>query len=284
MKGKLSLIAVMVATLLLAGCLTVKVDTDIRPDGSGVKSLIMAVDDDVLEMASTAEPGATPENPFADLREEVADVPGVTVEEYHDAERGRTGLKMSVEFRDVDELPAISAEKPFDGLDSITIERDGSVYTLRAAVNTDELNNELAAAAGEGQESGATPSPDELKMQEQIMEAMDVEFTYSVKVPGKLIAYGPVDNAIVEGNRVTWQLDLLGTDPANLMVQWDSKGKPSGPPPAQSPAAETPSAQPTDAGAGKGPISFTGCPLAGLLPFGMVASAALWRKRRASPM
>ena len=89
MKKRLFLVAILVAALFLAGCITMKIENDIRPDGSGTKSQIIAVDMDAIEgftqsMGVTPEPGAEEENPledsFGELEQKAATVPGATVD------------------------------------------------------------------------------------------------------------------------------------------------------------------------------------------------------------
>jgi hypothetical protein len=77
MKKRLFLVTMLVAALFLAGCITLKIENDIRPDGSGTKSQIIAVDMEAIEgfaesMGTTPEPGAEEEeNPLADSFEEL---------------------------------------------------------------------------------------------------------------------------------------------------------------------------------------------------------------------
>ena len=130
-------------------------------------------------------------------------------------------------------------------------------------------------------------------MQQQMLRMMDIEFTYSVIVPGVIGNYDPKDSATVEGNKITWDLSqvLLETeaDSVALMVQWESGGAPPPPsgatpgvsppqPPSQpivTPGAGGPGLQPSE----EKKACLPCCP-AGLLPLGLIGSAALLLKRK----
>jgi hypothetical protein len=130
---------------------------------------------------------------------------------------------------------------------------------------------------------------------------MNIEFTYSVIVPGVVVTYNPQDSATVEGSKVTWDLSqaLLETEAnsVDLMVQWESGGAP--PPPPAPPAGITPGAPPPQLQPPAQPIVTPGaggaglqpseekkarlpcCP-AGLLPLGLVGTGALLFRRKGS--
>jgi hypothetical protein len=56
---------------------------------------------------------------------------------------------------------------------------------------------------------------------------IDIEFTYAVDVDGKILEYGPQENAQRAGNKVTWDLTQAGADTFNLMIRWEPSGGPS---------------------------------------------------------
>jgi len=299
MKKRLFLVTMLVAVLFLAGCITLKIENDIRPDGSGTKSQIIAVDMEAIEgfmqsMDVTPEPGAEEENPledsFGEMEQKAATVPGATVEEYRDPVTGREGIKVTAPFANLDELVALSSTELFGHVDAISFQESGSSTAMNITVSTGDLSEEVSESAGEGGEEEATPSPEEKAMQQQMLQMMDIEFTYSVIVPGVIGDYDPKDSATVEGNKITWDLSqaLLETEAASvaLMVQWEGGGAP--PPPAP-PAEATPGApqppQPVVTPGAGGPglqppapeekkACLPCCP-AGLLPLGLIGSGAL---------
>ena len=127
-------------------------------------------------------------------------------------------------------------------------------------------------------------------MQQQMLQMMDIEFTYSVVAPGMIANYDPKESANVEGNKITWDLSqaLLETeaDSIALMVQWEAGAPPPPEPPSQpqppsqpvvTPGAGGPGPQPTAPEEKKACLPF--CP-AGLLPLGLIGSGALLLRRR----
>ncbi len=308
MKKRLFLVIMMVAALFLAGCITLRIENDIRPDGSGTKSQIIAVDMEAMEgfaqsMGVTPEPGAEAENPledsFGELEQEAAAIPGATVEEYTDPATGREGVKVTAPFADLDELIALSSTDLFGDVDAISFQQSGNSTVMNITVSTGELSGEVSESAGEGGEEKATPSPEEKAMQQQMLQMMNIEFTYSVIVPGTIADYDPKDNATIEGNKITWDLSqaLLETeaDSVALMVQWES-GAPPPPPPAEAtPGAPPPQpqqpSQPVVTPSAGGPApqppvppeakkACLPCCPAGLLPLGLIGSGALLLKKK----
>jgi hypothetical protein len=310
MKKKLFLVTTLVAALFLAGCITVKIENDIRPDESGTKSQIIAVDMEAIEgfaqsMGVTPEPGAEEENPledsFEELEQEAATVPGATVEEYKDPVTGREGVKVTAPFANLDELVALSSTELFGNVDTISFQQSDSSTVMTIIVSTGDLSEEVSESAGEGGEGEATPSPEEKAMQQQMLQMMNIELIYSVIVPGAIAEYDPKDSATLEGNKITWDLSqaLLETeaDSVALMVQWESGGAP--PPPTAPPAEATPGAPPPQPQQPPQPVVTPGaggpglqppapeeekaclpcCP-AGLLPLGLIGSGALLLKRK----
>jgi hypothetical protein len=314
MKKKPFLVTVLVAVLFLTGCITLKIENDIRPDGSGAKSQIIAMDMEAMEgfvqsMGVTPEPGAQEENPledsFEELEQKAAAVPGATVEEYKDPTTGREGIKVTVPFANLDELVALSSTELFGDVDAISFQQSGSSTTMNITVSTGDLSEEVSESAGEGGEEEATPSPEEKAMQQQMLQMMDIEFTYSVIVPGVIADYAPKDSATVEGNKIAWDLSQalleMDADSVNLMVQWESGGAPPSPPapsvgatpgtplpqpqqplqPVVTPGAGGPGLQPTTPEEKKACLPC--CP-AGLLPLGLIGAGALLLRREGYPL
>ena len=314
MKKRLFLVAMLVAALFLTGCITLKIENDIRPNGSGTKSQIIAVDMEAIQgfsqsMGVTPEPGAEEENPmedsFEELEQKAATVPGATVEQYKDPVTGREGVKATAPFANLDELIALSSTELFGSVDAISFQQSGSSTIMNITVSTEDVSGEVSESAGEGGEEAATPSPEEKAMQQQMLQMMDIEFSYSVIVPGAIADYDPKDSATVEGNKVTWDLSQtlleIEADSVALMVQWDSAG--AAPPPQAPPAGATPGAPPSQPQPPSQPVVTPGaggpglqppapeekkaclpcCPT-GLLPFGLIGSAALLLRRKGSAL
>jgi hypothetical protein len=294
MKRKLFLVIMLATSLFLAGCITLKLETEIRPDGSGTKSQIIAMDMEAMEgfaqsMDVTPEPGAEEgnllEESFEELEQKAAAVPGATVEEYKDPATGREGVKATAPFANLDELVALSSTELFGGVDAISFQQSGDTTTMNITVSTGDLGEEVSESTGEGGGEETTPSPEEKAMQQQMLQMMDIEFIYSVIVPGVIVDYAPQDSATIEGNKIAWGLSQalleIEADSVDLMVQWESGGAPPSlptplsqleqpPQPVVTPGAGGPGLQPP-----KGKKACLPCCPAGLLPFGLIGSGAL---------
>jgi hypothetical protein len=211
------------------------------------------------------------------------------VEEYKDPVTGREGIKVTAPFANLDELVALSSTELFGSVDAISLQQSGSSTVMNITVSTSDLSEEVSESAREGSEEEATPSPEDKAMQQQMLQMMDIEFTYSVIVPGMIADYDPKESATVEENKITWDLSqaLLETeaDSIALMVQWEAGASPPAPPsqpqppsqPVVTPGAGGPGPQPTAPEEKKARLPC--CP-AGLLPLGLIGSGALLLRRR----
>jgi hypothetical protein len=288
MLKRIGLMTMLVATLLLAGCITIDIANDIHPDGSGLKTFIIGMDKETLETLTetdgTPEPGEG--DPFADTCEQAKDIPGATCEPYEDEEI--SGVKLTAPFADLDELVALSDYEAF-GADEISYEQDGSIFTLHFTVQTSEVGEELASESGGMEETESDEEAEE--MARQILELMNIKFYYRAMVPGTILDYQPEDNATVEGNQITWEIDILSEEQAQeFMVQYDAAGL-VGPPPQDTPLPETdktPSPQPTAGETPEGGLNLKGLPCVGpclpglILPLGAAGSALVLRRRKSS--
>lgn len=298
MLRKIGLSTVLIATLLLAGCITIDITNDIRPDGSGFKIMIAAMDQETLksfqEMAGTPEPET--EDPFADSCEQAEKIPGAKCEPYEEGDL--SGVKITAPFANLDELVALSDYEVFEA-DEISYEQDGSIVTIYFTVQTGEMGEELASESGSME---GTPSDAEMEeAARQILELMDIKFYYRAIVPGKILDYKPDDNATVEGNTITWEIDILSEEETQeLMVQYDASAPP-GLPTKDTPqpdTAKTPTPKPeatpepkisprvTATPEKKGGLDIRGLPctcpcLPGLiLPLGAAGSIVILRRRK----
>ena len=235
MRGKrgatFGLLAVVLAgVLLLSGCVTIRSEMVVNPDLSGSRSVILAMDKGMMDMmASQGETGSDPQDPFADIQGEFQNVPGATVEPYVDAQTGNEGVRITIPFKDLNEMTTQKFSEGDDGLDTVTWSNVGNEYTLEFAVNTSEI-----AAAGSQSSGGDTTkpmTPEEQAMQTQMMAAMGMEMSYSIALPGNILDYSPKDGATYDAtnNSIIWKLDLSKPQAGNIMVKWDNAAAPEAP-------------------------------------------------------
>lgn len=222
---------VLAGVLLLSGCVTLRTETRINADGSGTRSIIIAMDPSVMEMAQSQGEG----DPFADAQAQAANIPGATVEEYVDPNTGNKGVKMTLPFQSLDELATMDFGEEDSKIDEITWSREGDIYTLTAKVNMGDL------AAGASGEDAETMTEQEQQMATQMMAAMGLEFTYAVAVPGEIKDYSPQQNATYDAanNEIIWKLDVASMTVPEIMVKWDNSAAPK---PIEAPAAAKPAA------------------------------------------
>jgi len=234
MKGKrgitFGLLAVALAgVLLLSGCVTIRTEMVVNPDLSGSRSVILAMDKSMMDMmASQGEAGGEPQDPFADIQGEFQNVPGATVEPYIDPTGAKEGVKITIPFKDLNELATQKFSEGDDGLDTVTWSNEGNVYTLEFAVNTSEI---ASAGSQDGDDDTETMTPEEQAMQTQMMASMGMEVSYSIALPGKIVDYSPKDGATYNAanNSIVWMLDLAKSQAGNIMVKWDNGAAPAVP-------------------------------------------------------
>jgi hypothetical protein len=254
MKGKLFPVVALIAALFLGGCVSIRVETKINPDFSGEKRMTVAMDDSFLDMAksmTTPEPGATPEDPFADFKKSATDMPGARVEDFHDDAAKQTGATIIVPFANLNELIALSETGPFSNTDKVEVTQSGDTATMQVTMNMGSLTSEMGAAAA-GAEGTATPAA-EGTPEPQAMEQMAkmFEFTYAVAPAGQIVDYSPKEGATFDQgtNQVAWKLDLTAKTPPVFKITWKPGGvlpmmieTPAAPPAATAPPAVPPAA------------------------------------------
>ena len=237
MKGKrrftLGLITVVLAAvLLLSGCVTIRSEVAVNPDLSGTRTMFMAIDQSMMDMA--AEEGAEAEDPFADVQSEFVDVPGAVVAPWTDPATGNQGVKISVPFKDLDDLASQKFSDDEEGMDEVTWSQEGNVYTLNFAVDTGGI------AGGASGEDPADMSAADQAMAAQMMASMGLAISYSIALPGAILEYAPTEGATYDAanNAILWTLDMTNPSASsNIMVKWDNSAAPV---PVDAPVAEQP--------------------------------------------
>jgi hypothetical protein len=210
MNGRVVVLFVMLITLI-SGCITVHIETKIEKDGSGTRSFVLALDRSVISMLEGAaqEAGLPMNDIWSTVRTDAQSIEGAKVEDYSDDTV--RGIKVTFLFDSLEELQALSSEEGVEGADTVSVSQDGDVKILSATVNVGEVAAALTEVGDqnlEGFEFGE----------------FDLQFTYAVKVEGKILDYSPQDLAVVEGSRVTWDLSQIDADAVALTIQWDSGG------------------------------------------------------------
>ena len=201
-------ILISLSAILLSGCMTLRMETKIKEDGSGSKSLVVALDKDAI---STLEGMAGEDMDTGDFWEETrkgADlIEGAKVEDYSDDDS--EGIRITVPFDNLAELEALSGSDVFEGADTVTVSQEGDTVTLRATVSAGgDLTSGLGEAGGEDLEG-------------MDMGDIEIEFSYSVDVEGKILEHSPADIAKVKGSKVTWDLSQVSSESVDLMVKWE---------------------------------------------------------------
>ena len=208
---KRALVIISLCVILLSSCITIRVENKINADGSGEKSVLLALDKSMMSMfeSMAAESGESMDDIWAEARTGAEAIEGAKVEDYSDDDV--EGIKMIVPFDSLDELQALSQSETFEGIDTITVSEDGDTKTLKAQVDVGELTSGLGEAGGaelEGFDLGD----------------IELEYTYAVEVEGKILDHSPKDIAEVKGGKVTWDLVQSNSQTVELMVKWSPGG------------------------------------------------------------
>jgi len=283
---------------LLTGCITLEIQNVIRPDGSGEKVMISALDKDTYDMMTSATPeeGEEPQDPFESVWEACEKDPRATCEEFVDEDRELVGVRVSLPFGSLDELAKLSSSPVFNNADEITFERGGRTTTMHILLHTKDVSSEVAEGSGQMEETPepqATLTPEEQQQMEQLLEMMDIEFYYRVTAPAPVTDYGPQENAEYdeETHTVSWKIDLMAEEPVQeLWVSWggappqvEPTAQPTEVPPTREPATQptsAPAAEPTSApSGGAGPGKACSC-LPGMTLPALGLGAVLVTRRR----
>ncbi len=200
--------------VLLSGCVTLRIETKIKANGSGTKSFIMAIDKSAMSMIESMaqESGETDlntEDIWETARVGAESIKGATVEDYRDDKS--EGIKVSVPFKNFAELEALSGSDAFEGADAVTVTEQGDRVTLTAIVDTSDIVSGLSGAGGQD-------------LGDFDLGEIDFEYSYIIDVEGKILSFGPKNMAQVKGGKVTWDLTQSTTDSVELTVTWEPGG------------------------------------------------------------
>jgi len=200
--------------VLLSSCITLRIETKIKANGSGTKSFVMAIDKSAMSMIESMaqESGETDLNTddiWETARMSAEAIKGARVEDYHDDKS--EGIKVSVPFKNFAELQALSGSDAFEGADAVTVTEQDDQVTLTAVVDTSDIVSGLSAAGGQD-------------LGDFDLGEIDFEYSYIIDVEGKILSYGPKNMAEVKGGKVTWDLTQATTDSVELTVTWEPGG------------------------------------------------------------
>lgn len=211
-------IVIALFTLLLTGCVTFRVETKIKKDGSGTKSFLVAVDKSMMSMVeSMAEDTDTSgQDLWESARSSAASIKGAKVEDYRDDDR--EGIKIIVPFRDAAELQALSGNDLFQGSDTVIMSESGENRTLKAMVASGDFAGALGQAQGTDLEGTGLEGFD--------LGDIDFEYSYIVEVDGDIVSYSPKHIATREGSKVIWDMTKANGETTELVLTWKPGGGP----------------------------------------------------------
>jgi len=212
MRKQTSVLIILIS-LLISGCVTVRVETKIKKDGSGTKAFVLALDNSVLSMLESMaqESGASTDDIWEAARAGAESIKGAEVQEYRDGES--QGIKISVPFSNLTELQALSSSDAFSGSDVVTVSQNGDVTTLKATVRTGDLASGFDEAGGQSLEGFD-------------LGDIDFEYVYVIEVEGEILEYSPQGNAEIEGSKVSWDLTQSTDDTTELTIKWEPSSGP----------------------------------------------------------
>ena len=212
-RQKRALVLFILLAMLVSGCITIRMETKIKKDGSGTKSFVLALDKSVISAVESMaqESGGGTDDIWEAARAGADSIEGAKVEEFSDEDA--EGIKITIPFGNFEELQALSSRDAFEGADSVDVSQDGDITTLKATVSVGELASGFDAAGGQSIEGFDVGE-------------IDIEYTYAVEVEGEILEYSPKDIAAVKDRGVTWDLTKSDADSLELMVKWEAGGGP----------------------------------------------------------
>ncbi|MGD9100882.1 MAG: hypothetical protein PVF45_10420 [Anaerolineae bacterium] len=203
------LILISLLAVLLSGCVTLRIETRIKADGSGKKSFVMAFDKEAIAMIEEAGEGG---DIWDQSRENITgSIKGAKIEDYSDDKS--EGIKVTVPFANLAELEALSQSDVFQGADAVSVSQEGDTMTLRAVVNIGDITSGMDQSGGMGMEI----APGDFEM----------EYSYAVDVQGEILAYSHKDIAEIKGSKVTWNLINANAEQLELSVKWKPGSEPT---------------------------------------------------------
>lgn len=169
-----------VTLLLLAGCAQIEISTTVKPDGSGTRRLIVAVDETTYELATL-----TGGDPFAEIRRQ-AQAAGAVVSPWQ--RPGWKGIAVSVDF---DDLNALNSDLGVTGFEQVNMQRSGSplqpTYEFQAHIDLNQLADRNLSDIG----FGSTP-----------------DIIYILTMPGEIIKHNAGE--VWAKNTVAWRFRAVG--------------------------------------------------------------------------
>lgn len=187
---KLLWISLLVGSLILSGCITLDVTTEINENGSGEHRVILAVD------SSLYTPGAFDET-VGDARKA-----GATVREY--TGDGRRGVLVTYSFSNLEELSKqLNDDETVGELFDISAKKNRGLfkdtYSINVKVDTRKFLQPDATA--QGMDTAA------LSM---------VDFSYAIIMPGEITSH---NGTLAGGNKIVWHIDAASGRIYDLSAQ-----------------------------------------------------------------
>ena len=175
----------------MTGCIRYELAISVNDDGSGVLGTIVAISDAFTELTGASTEELVPGDELP---------PNVDVSEYR--QDGFTGIEIAGPFANQAELALITSGISPDtgGLDDFTLERNesgGWTFSMVASVEADEPTGDTDG-----------PPPEEL--------LAGAFFRIRIALPGELAEHN-ADR--VEDGSLVWELDLMATEPRQLMAR-----------------------------------------------------------------
>jgi hypothetical protein len=216
--SKRTLIVIVLFALLLTGCVTFRVETKIKSDGSGTKSFLVAIDKEMMSMVESMgeDTDTSGQDLWESARLAAASIKGAKVEDYRDDDR--EGVKIVVPFKDAAELQALSANDLFQGSDTVTLSESGEHRTLRAMVAAGDFAGALGQTQNTDLEGTGLEGFD--------LGDIDFEYSYIVEVDGDIVSYSPKNIATQEGSKVIWDMTKTNSETTELVLTWKPGGGP----------------------------------------------------------
>ena len=192
-------------SVALTGCFRIEVALRVHEDGSGVVSIVTAVEDSFIRLM-----GQLSDDDLGDLFDFENLPPGAVVEAHQ--QDGFTGRRISVEVSDMEQLPQVlgAFDLTNETVGGVELKREDEGW--RFEVLMPALGEELAETSG----LGGGGSFDELA---SFLES--ASYTVRLALPGELIDHN-ADR--VEDDELVWELDLTSEQPRLLSASSQPKG------------------------------------------------------------
>lgn len=206
------LISSALLAVFLSSCVTMRLETRLKKDGSGSFVIVTAFDKQMIESMGKAQ-GVDMDDILSGLSGgPMPGMPNTRMEEFKEGDK--QGFKIIVTFQDMADLQAQMQEMNLAS--SVSLTPEGEALIFRAFFDGNLMT--------QGLDSSQRAELEGLDLENMDLNELGIEFSYVVDVEGRVLDYAPREFGKARGGQVTW--DLTKAPPEAQTMEFVVKWKP----------------------------------------------------------